>query len=225
MVNQGNRKKQVVWSDITPARPLLKKPSKAKRIITSLKKTSTRLVGRVKKFLPKNRRRANAVLIIASICLIAILATGAYYIFHGLQKTGNTNPQPVSQPAGLVKGTPTYPILLPANKNITANDGWVRPGDKAVFVYTDKINNVGISVSEQPLPDEFKADVNQQMAALAKDEKANQKITVGSTTVYIGSTSKGPQSVFLAKNNLLILIKSDDLITNDSWASYVNSLQ
>jgi hypothetical protein len=204
---------------------MLKKPSRIKRMTTFLNKARVRFIGHVKKYLPKSRRRANAVLFIAAILLAAGLAAGAYYVVQSRQKAGNISAQPVSQPAGLVKGTPTYPILLPNNKNITVSDGWVRPGDKAVFVYTDKIGGVAISVSEQPLPDDFKTDTNQQMDTLAKAEKANQKITVGSTIVYIGSTSKGPQSVFLAKNNLLILIKSDDLITNNSWASYVNSLQ
>lgn len=228
MAFEGNRKKQAVWHDVTPTRPSSKKPTgRIKKLALLLIRVKTRLIKQVIKHLPRTRRQA-IIFITVAIIIVAIIAAGTYYAVHGRQNTAIQNGEPSAQqdqPPGLIKGTPTYPIILPTNKNITANDGWVRPGDKSVFVYVDKINNITVNVSQQPLPDDFKTNTSQQMDILAKAERANQKITVGTTTVYIGSTAKGPQSVFFTKNNLLILVKSSDAITNDQWAAYVNSLQ
>ncbi len=232
MATEGNRNKQAVWRDITPAQPSLKTPSrKNKRLSLLIIRFKTFMWPFIKR-LPKTRRKT-IKLIIAMVCLVGIVLIGAGYIIHSKQNANNQAPdqsaapsiKSSSQPPGLIKGTPAYSVLLPANKNITASDGWVRPGDKSVFVYIDTINNITVSVSEQPLPDDFQTDTSQQMEQLARAEKANEKITVGTTTVYIGKTAKGPQSIFFTRNNLLILIKSDDLITNDQWAAYINSLQ
>jgi cytoskeletal protein RodZ len=233
MATQVNRKKQAVWQDITPAKPSLKiSPKKVNKISVIIIGIKLLFVKLVIKRLPKNRRKAIRLSILV-ILVLAILIIGAFYTIRTKQNIATqatdgptpTSTQKASQPPGLIKGTPTYPVLLPANKNINTSDGWVRPGDKSVFVYIDTINKVTISVSEQPLPDDFKTDTSQQMDSFAKAEKANEKITVGATTVYIGRSANGPQSVFFTKNNLLILIKSGDVITNDQWAAYVNSLQ
>jgi hypothetical protein len=127
--------------------------------------------------------------------------------------------------------TPKFDTVLPAGKSIADYGGWTRispDGRVPVYAYADKLNNVPIRVSQQELPENLSG--NDEEAAkgvqeLAEGFKANQKLTVGSTTVFIGNSAKGPQSVIFAKNELLILITSDQKIDNDHWTAYINSLQ
>lgn len=124
--------------------------------------------------------------------------------------------------------TPSYETALPKGKSISELGGWKRvspPKNDPVFAFTDTIDGVPISVSEQPLPQSFKTDTGNQVAQLAQKFSATDKLEAGGTTVYIGTSSKGPQSVIFAKNNVLILIKSEKKITDTSWAAYAQSLQ
>lgn len=122
---------------------------------------------------------------------------------------------------------PTYKTVLPDHKSIGELGGWRRvspPGKDAVFAYDDNINGISISVSQQPLPPSFKTETANHISELAKAYNATNKIDVDGTTVYIGTSSKGPQSVIFAQNNLLILIKSQKVIDNGAWGEYVKSL-
>jgi len=125
-------------------------------------------------------------------------------------------------------GKPDYDTVLPAGKKIEDFGGWVRvsPPDKnPVYAYADKIDNVLINVSEQPVPDSFKKDIDTAMDDLAAQYSANDKIKVGAVTAYIGTSLKGPQSVLLVKGDILILMKSASKIADTHWETYIRSLQ
>ena len=122
---------------------------------------------------------------------------------------------------------PSFQTVLPSGQAITSLGGWHRvtpPGDDPVFAYSDTIDSVPISVSEQPLPDAFKRDTASAVADLAKQYNATTKLKAGDVAVYVGTSAKGPQSTILTKHNLLILIKSKSQIDNSSWTDYVSSL-
>ena len=125
-------------------------------------------------------------------------------------------------------GKPDYDTVLPSGKTIKDFGGWVRvsPEDKnPVYAYADQIDTILINVSEQPVPDTFKKDINTSMDDLAASYSANDKIQVGSITAYIGTSLKGPQSVLLVKGDLLILMKSASKIADNHWSTYIRSLQ
>lgn len=120
-----------------------------------------------------------------------------------------------------------YQTILPKGKPITDLGGWKRvspEGSDPVFAFADKIGEVPISVSQQPLPQSFIGNVDTKVAELAKTYNATAKIEAGAITAYIGVSSKGPQSVIFTKNSLLILIKSDQKIEDSAWAEYIKSL-
>lgn len=122
---------------------------------------------------------------------------------------------------------PIYQTVLPKGKTIDELGGWKRvspPKNDPVFAYTDMIDGVPISVSEQPLPQSFKNDTTGQVADLAKKFNATDKVAASSLDVYIGTSAKGPQSVIFAKNNLLVLIKSEKKVSDTSWAKYASLL-
>ncbi len=120
-----------------------------------------------------------------------------------------------------------YQTVLPQGRSIDQLGGWQRvsPDEKApVYAYTDTIDEVPISVSQQPIPDKFRGDTDAQVAELARKFSATTKLSVDDLTLYVGTSTKGPQSAIVAKNNLLILIKSQKKIDNKSWTRYVQSL-
>ena len=126
------------------------------------------------------------------------------------------------------KGKPAYPTVTPDGKPIEQLGGWTRvsPPDKnPVFAYADTIGSKNINVSQQPIPDEFKPNVEEQVAYMAKGYLANEKLVIGDVTAYVGTSAKGPQSVILAKNDLLILMKSSVKISSKEWSDYINSLR
>lgn len=129
----------------------------------------------------------------------------------------------------LERGTPPYRTLAPKGKDIEADlGGWARispEGRDPVYAYADTLEGTSMAVSQQPIPDEFKSDVASHVDRLARDFGATEKITVDGITIHIGSTIEGPQSIIFSKDNLLILIKSTDRISNEQWSSYITSLR
>ncbi len=120
-----------------------------------------------------------------------------------------------------------YQTVLPAGKSVSELGGWKRVSpvkNDPVFAYADKIGEVSISVSQQPLPQSFKTDIDNQVAELAKKFNATTKIDASSTTVYVGTSAKGPQSAIFTKNGLLILIKSQKKINDVAWEKYIKAL-
>ncbi len=165
-------------------------------------------------------------------CVVVIVGIVIFNASHFLGKhpinntIASSNQQVTS--TSLPKGTPDYSTVLPSGKSIESLGGWSRvsPPDKnPVYAYADKIGDVQIAISEQPLPDTFRSNISSSIEQLAKGYAATDKITVGSITAYIGTSGQGPQSVILTKNDLLILIKSTNKIDDTHWGNYINSLQ
>lgn len=121
-----------------------------------------------------------------------------------------------------------YQTVLPESKSISQLGGWKRvspPDSEPVYAYSDKIGDTPISVSQQPLPESFKkGGIDNQVADLAKKFNATTTFDADTTTAYIGTSAKGPQSVIFTKNSLLILIKSQAKIDDTAWVRYVKSL-
>lgn len=138
-----------------------------------------------------------------------------------------SNPREVVKD-GLRQGTPKYKTIVPAGKTIQDFGGWTRvspPDRNPVFAYIDHIGAIQINVSEQPLPEDFSTDIEGQVGLLAAGYSANTQIKAGKITVHIGTSAKGPQSVIFAKGNLLILIKSQAVIPNSEWITYIENLK
>lgn len=129
--------------------------------------------------------------------------------------------------ATLPKGDPEFTTLLPKGKSVDDLGGWTRisPSDRnAVYAYTDTLADVSIVVSEQPLPDNFKSDIEGSVEKLSDDFSADRTFEVNGITVHIGKSAKGPQSLIFTTRGLLILIKSNSTISDDQWKTYITSL-
>lgn len=164
--------------------------------------------------------------------LLVLISAAVLFAYNQISKS--TTSSSISTAGGstytaqkLEQGTPTYKTILPSGKNIDQLGGWTRvspPDRDPVFAYVDHVGSVQINVSQQPLPKEFKEDTDAQIQELAKGYRADQKLTAGSTVIYLGTSAKGPQSAIFAKDGLLVLIKSAVKIDNNQWVDYINSL-
>lgn len=222
MTTQNNPNKIKRRLRIKPIKRILSS-SNQKAILSNAKAS---MILRIKKINPRINRN-NTIISFLLLIIIAII-TICY-----LQSVNSTvkiieNTRTINKAGVLSKGTPSYKTLLPAGKSISQLGGWTRVSPSnvdPVYAFVDKIGEIPINLSQQPLPKEFETNTNEQIATLASDFRAENKLTIGSTTVYIGTSGKGPQSVIFAKNNLLILIKSSVQISNEKWTDYINSLQ
>jgi len=159
-------------------------------------------------------------LVIASVSVAVIIACLAFVVVLAQQNKANNTSNKSSE-------QPQFSTLLPKGKSITSLGGWSRispPSSEPVFAYNDTIAGISVNVSQQPLPKSFESNVDTQVAELAKQYSATNQISAGDTKVYIGTSSKGPQSLIFVKNNLLILIKSQQKIDNKDWSKYIESL-
>lgn len=155
----------------------------------------------------------------------AVLVLGS--LGYGLLQNGNPAAQKDVLEQSTAQQAPSYGTVLPGNKSIGDLGGWVRvspPDKEPVFAYLDTVDSVQLNVSQQPLPDKFKKDTAGELAKLAGQFGANNKLTVDNLDFYVGTSAKGPQSALLVKDGLLILIKSSSALTDEQWVAYIMSL-
>jgi hypothetical protein len=149
--------------------------------------------------------------------VVVVLIAGVVTTVVVYQQVADNNEQTITN-------NPTYQTIIPSGRSIN----WQRispPGNDPVYAFPDKVNNIAISVSEQPLPSTFKNDTDTQINKLAKSYNANDTFTAGKIKAYIGTSAKGPQSVIFTESGLLILMKSEKQIDTNSWKSYIASLE
>ena len=157
------------------------------------------------------------IALVTGAALVVILVGIVLAVLQG----GKTEPDtaPIVEDTG-------FQTILPSGKTIKDLGGWERisPLNTApVFAYADKIDDVSISISQQPLP--FTGNIDEQVGQLAAAYSATNTLDASGTKVYIGTSAKGPQSTIFSKKDLLVLIKSQAKINNESWTRYISSLQ
>lgn len=150
------------------------------------------------------------------ICLVSV--TGV--LFALTRQTAPVDYSHITQP--------TWSEVLPQGKTIDQLGGWQRvsPDEAApVFSYKDTIEGVPIIVSQQELPQSFRTNTDQQLADLAKNFNATTKLQKDATTLYLGTSAKGPQSALFITNGVLVMIKSEQKIKDAAWLTYATSLR
>lgn len=242
MNRQNKKHKPVIWQDIVPVQKpktpwqkfiyKIKKNHKDRKLKRQIQNTQRQIA--IKNSLRISNRKKTPIFFqkkIIVICIFGVITIALLFFYKNQNQTiavTKTNQETSNEPNKLTKGTPKYQTITPAGKNIDSLGGWTRVSPSnadPVYAYVDKIGNTVINVSEQPLPEDFKTDTEQQIAQLAQNFKANEKITISGTIVYIGTSSDGTQSLIFSKKDLLILIKSTAKIENNSWTQYINLMQ
>ena len=123
-----------------------------------------------------------------------------------------------------VSAQPDFATLKPTTVENQATEPKY-DGTKKVASYNDVLDNVPITISQQPLPTGFQSDPTGKVADLAKQINANDKISTSDTTAYSGLSAKGPQTIVFTKNDLLVFIYADKKINTLSWSKYIESMR
>lgn len=122
---------------------------------------------------------------------------------------------------------PIYQTLLPEGKTVEQLGGWQRvspPKAAPVFAYTDSLDGITIGVSQQAIPNSFKGNIEGETEKLAKSYNSDRVLTADNIKFYVGVSANGPQSVIFTKDDVLVMVKSQDKISDASWISYIKSL-
>lgn len=221
--SQNQRPK--VWQDI-----VIKKPSPVKELppVDKIPEKSKFKIPKIKigfKFKKIKFTRKKSLYVIIIVVLLATFST--IYLTCFMQDENNKkNNDTKDKISKLETSKPYFPSItrdgLPATWKIVSP-----PEADPVYAYTDKINDVPISISQQPIPDTLKPNVEENIEGLAQNFDADVRYKAEGTVIYVGTSAKDsrPQSAILVKNDLLILIKSKSPISEQDWIKYVNSLR
>jgi hypothetical protein len=121
---------------------------------------------------------------------------------------------------------PEFKTVLPeGNAEATSSKKIAYDPKRKVASFTDTINGVDITVSQQPLPESFESDPSGQLKKVAENFNAKKEIKAGGLTAYIGTSAKGPQSVVFVRGDLLIFLFSQREIPDQIWGTYILSLE
>lgn len=176
------------------------------------------------KTLPKPRVRTLALL-----GGVLVVSLGAWMMLRQDSPAVVTSGGDTSDEKILGNQKPEFDTILPQGKSIESLGGWSRvspPDRDPTFAYVDLLDDKDISVSQQLVPSAISDDPAGGVQSVAYDFNAKDRSVASDGTIfYIGTSSKGPQSIIFIKNDLLILIKSSASIDKQIWSEYIASLQ
>ena len=168
----------------------------------------------------RNSTYAKVMSVIAVVIVLNIVAVSV------IKKHNNSAIKGASTGANGKSSSPDYKPVLPSGSAANTTSGKLSyDSEKKVTSYTDKIGDSQITISEQPLPPDFKDNPDGRVEIFAKNANFNDLIQYNGGRAHIGTSIKGPQSVVFHKDGLLIFLKSDKKILNADWVKYINSLQ
>jgi hypothetical protein len=178
-----------------------------------------------KRILPHTRRQV--VLNLA----VVLAATGiiGYLLVHDASSDNNSGEVQGSVTSSIPTNvTPDFPVLTPLGTGVDDLGGFAKISPKdapAVYAYRDTISGIPIKVSQQQLPDTLRTDQANKVRELAEGFNAKNPLEVGDNTAYIGASTNGVQSVVYVKGENLVLIASDNTISNSDWVTYIGNLR
>lgn len=179
-------------------------------------------INRAKTSIGKYKPNRTVGMGVASLVIIGV-GVFAVVAILGDDKTD----QPSGDTSVLSKATakPDFDYSLPKGKEDQVDQAVKFDATKKVVNYVDSIGGVTITVSQQPLPAGFSDNAQDKVRKLAEDYSANHPLTTANPTAYLGTDSKGPQTVIFTKKNLLVFIQSSNRIDDHDWAEYITNLQ
>jgi hypothetical protein len=97
--------------------------------------------------------------------------------------------------------------------------------DSPYYQYTDVLNGAELTISRQPLPDEYKNDPEGAFNRLATSLKATESISTRSwgRARMLTDGKNSVQVVVFKNSSKLVIIQSKAVHSADTWAQYINS--
>lgn len=158
-----------------------------------------------------------------NIALVSIVIVSSFFLVKALvfNDDAKNNPSTVQGVVSKKKEKPDFNTYYPDEAKVKEMSYDVT---KKVASYPDKIDTTTVTVSQQKLPDSFRANPVVELEKLAKQINANTKLETATINAFMGQSVKGPQTVVLVKNETLIFIKSDEQVAISDWNKYLDSL-
>lgn len=138
-----------------------------------------------------------------------------------------TSDSPVNRELPVEK--PSYKILYPGGDEARYINTVRRKspdGQPPAYGFNDTVGGIGLNVNQQKLPDSFLADTAGSVDKMAREFQATNSVSIGEDKVYYGWSEKsGVQSIILAKNKLLLLIRAERQLTEQQIVEYIRTLK
>ena len=128
--------------------------------------------------------------------------------------------------AGVVQGvestTPDFEPLRPIDKKDIERK---YDSKHKIISFQDQLVGLEIVVSQQKLPETFKADPQGSLENFAKKINATTPVDAGDVKAFAGKSVNGPQTIVFQKNELLIFIYSPKELDKNIVGSYIKILE
>lgn len=160
---------------------------------------------------------------VMNVALVAVIVASSFLLVRSVvvNNNSNNNSDEVKGIEAEKKEKPDFKVYYPAkNKKEEMSYDY----KKKVASYPDQIDTIPITISQQKLPDPFKANPVVELEKLAKQINANTKLETTSVNAFMGQSVRGPQTVVFVKDQTLIFIKSDSQVAISDWNKYLDSL-
>jgi len=122
---------------------------------------------------------------------------------------------------------PSFDVVTPDDEPIQASV--VFDPSVGVASFKDKIQDRGITVSQQPLTDEQKADKVNQLELISVSLSAEVSFETKFGTTYLTNVAPDgtkSQVVLFMTEELLVIMRSDGVTINpDAWVEYINTIE
>lgn len=170
--------------------------------------------------MPGGRLRKKHGMVFASLVIIGLAGVGVYRL---IDSSTPNDTRDVLSDAVL---EPEYDTVLPEGKREETEGGKIGyDAQRKVASFKDNIGDVSVTVSQQPLPEAFKANPDEEIKKIADNFSATEIINEANPRIYLGNDIKGPQTVIFHKNNVLVFILSSQQIDNKQWVTYIEDLR
>lgn len=204
---------------------------RAKKTVKQLFSLHARQLSRYYKQFKTTKRLSRPA--IATLAVYVVIIVGSYIALQQFSPSAGpitaTLGDNASQQRPSTNEKPTFATILPQGKSIDSLGGWARvspPDRDPVFAFVDTLGEQQITISQQPLPNSSSENTEDTIQSIAYDFSAKERrIASDGTVYYVGTSSNGTQSIITGKDQLLILIKSPAVISNDNWSAYIASLR
>jgi hypothetical protein len=200
---------------------------KGKQVHLSLNLTLPNLIGAIKHLRAPGEPRAAKFsrkqwyTAIAALAILAVGVSGSLLITHLFSRPKEGKSVLSDNTAS---SSPNFKSLLPSGGS-SKDTALKYDQTRKVTTFTDVIDGVSITISEQELPEAFKTDTDRQVEKMAKNFNATEVINESSPRIYLGTSIKGPQTAIFHKNGILVFIQSANTIDKHPWVAYITKLQ
>lgn len=161
---------------------------------------------------------------LAALAVLLVLVAGINKLNNKQDVSSDTGGAATGTAANAVK--PEFNSLVPEGKDSDFEASKVRyDSEKKVASFEDTIIGVGITLSQQQLPENFKSDPEAEVQKIAENFGAREVIYAGEVKAFSGVSAKGPQTVIFSKHDLLIFIKSNEKLDKDGLIQYIIDLK